>query len=508
MTSLPTFTLGWQLVDPGPAPVTRQIDNVPYSDDPAELVRLHEQWKQRCTTENERLQQRHESASVVWYPVPRASGHTVVPLFGGTQETWSAAVITVTSALVRSGYRMVRIANLSGLDVLSRFHRLCPSSTWTTHADVASPQGSTIDFFKATDANGLAGIIVDVLRSTPDAQGRIDAGRSKQVLVEVADQLDTPVTFDRLAHALAFALAGRAPVAGAFSTPERTRLVDFYTQQVSQRQHLRDALDRLKGDIGILRQFAPAGHRQTQRYGRGPLRAATIEVHGAGSRTEFEWGREIVAQQVARSLERPRPAGAAPDAFIVLGADDLPPQVLAGMLDAAHRHGHQLLLFFQRVTPRVDEVMGRGTTPHAVFFSLAHPDDREWAAGFLGREFEFVVNGYSLSEGGSKDWSKATTISSDRSVTRTKDFSRLFGGSVSRGFSNGHSESTTSGGGRNWTRTQNVQRSKEYVVEPEVFRDIPEHDMLVVDGRRVTHGCCEPSIRALPITSPTPIVLP
>ena len=56
--------------------------------------------------------------------------------------------------------------------------------------------------------------------------------------------------------------------------------------------------------------------------------------------------------------------------------------------------------------------------------------------------------------------------------------------------------------------TVSTQRVHEYLVEPEVFRDIPEETMLVVQGGTVTVGDCNPQLSRAPVTSQTPLVLP
>lgn len=503
MVDLPEFHLGWQLVDPGPPPRSRLLDQVPAERDPARLAAQHLQWVQACRADDTRLSAAHYASSVVWFPVLVSADHAVVPFYGGTAQTWQAAAATVTSALVMSGYERTRVVNLARHDGLGLLRQLSARNRrWSTIHGTVTASGSSVDPFMAATYGELANFAVDTLRMTADQQGRVDAGRTKQMLVDVAALLEpSHPTLGRLADAVSFAVSGAPPSGSVFSLNERAALTDYHAAVVRQRQGLADGLDRVERDLRVLKHFEGTPARAAATLGEGPDRVRLLEVGGTTTGYEFELGREVLARFVARAFSRP---SSRKEALVLLGADHLSSDLLDQLVGSALRYQHRLILFFERIRGAGESMMGAGGSPLAIFFALQHPDDREWAARFIGRDFKFVVNGYSFSEGSSTEWSSTSTISSSNSVTRTKDFSRLFGASISRALGSDMAQATGTSGGQNWGQQLTVNRVDEYIVAPETFRSIPDMNMLVIRGKEVTVADCNPAIRPLPITSPAP----
>jgi hypothetical protein len=494
----PPPAIGWHIRDPGPPPHSPLLDSVPWSDDRSQLLALHDQWRRDVEADSRRLAARHATAKI-WFPVVRPQNRPVVPFYGGSPSTWAAALGTVTSSLVATGYDRIRIVNLSRQDVLQRFlgaKRL----RWSGIGVAVSAAGSELDVFRSATVDDLAGLIVDVLRPTPDHQGRLEAGRDKQKLLEIAGLLETPKTLQRLSDAVGLALTGRSRSNSSFSTAEQTALLDYHVVQVKQRRQLADSLDRLQHDLSMLRQFERDPGRAGRTFGSGRRRVTALSVEATGSIADFEIGREILSRFVARQASRAAPPAAGPEAVLVMGADHLAPEVLNSLTGSAHRNGLQLLLFFERLTGPGEQLLGAAGSPYAVFLTLSNPDDAEKAAAFIGREYTFVVNGYSVADGSSEEWSTGRQVGTDQTTTRSWNFGQGFGSSVARGLSRSNSLTSTSGGGRSKTTTLSLGRVHEYVLEPEELMRLPDRAMLVIERDQATLAFCDPAIAALPVT--------
>jgi hypothetical protein len=324
----PPPAIGWHIRDPGPPPHSPLLDSVPWSDDRSQLLALHDQWRRDVEADSRRLAARHATAKI-WFPVVRPQNRPVVPFYGGSPSTWAAALGTVTSSLVATGYDRIRIVNLSRQDVLQRF----------------------------------------------------------------------------------------------------------------------------------------LGAKRLRWSGIG------VAVSAAG-----------------------------PEAVLVMGADHLAPEVLNSLTGSAHRNGLQLLLFFERLTGPGEQLLGAAGSPYAVFLTLSNPDDAEKAAAFIGREYTFVVNGYSVADGSSEEWSTGRQVGTDQTTTRSWNFGQGFGSSVARGLSRSNSLTSTSGGGRSKTTTLSLGRVHEYVLEPEELMRLPDRAMLVIERDQATLAFCDPAIAALPVT--------
>lgn len=502
----PSFHLGWQLIDPGPPPRTQSLEHIPTSDDPTELLRLHEAWRMQCEQEDQVLADQHTRSATVWFPVQRAKGFRVVPFFGGTPATWQAAVATLTQSLVRNGYSMIRIADLSrvgALDLLKDLMR-AHNPGWSALNTVVSPSGSSIDLFALPSAELLAATVVDVLRETADQQGLLDANSTKEVLLDLAALLDddTP-TLDRLADVCNLVLTGRPPSAGSFSSAERSRIQYFHQMEVRQRASLSTLLDNLERALGSLGRFGPATGNRAEIIGSGELRVRSFGLADTGTTTDLEMGRRLLSRFVARQYSRnPAPR---PEALILVGADHLSPDVLQRLVDSAQLGPRQLLLLFERISGLGERVLGSWGSTHAIFFRLGNEEDRRFASGFLGSSYRFVVSGYSLNVTETTAWNESRTFGSDRSLSLTKDFGTRLGGSLSLAISKSRGVTETTGGSTSSATTKNVTRVNEPILEPEIFRDIPDTTMLIVSRDQVVIADCNPRIRALPITSPTPV---
>jgi hypothetical protein len=494
----PPLAIGWHIQDPGPPPRSPLLDTVPWSNDRSQLPALHDRWRRAVEADNRRLAAGHAKAKI-WYPVVRPQNRPVVPFYGGSPATWAAAVGTITSSLVATGYARIRIINLSRHDILQRFFQ-ARRLHWSGISVMVSAAGSELDLFRSATVDDLAGLIVDVLRTTPDHQGRLDAGRDKQKLLEIAAMLGTPKTLERLSDAVGLALTGRARAGSSFTPAEQTALLDYHVVQVKQRRQLADSLDRLQHDLSMLRQFERDPARAGRVFGSGPRRVTGLAAEATASIADQELGRELLSRFVARQASRTASRTTGPEAVLVVGADHLAPEVLNSLTGSAHRNGLQLLLFFERLTGPGEQLLGAAGSPFAVFLTLPNPDDAQKAAAFIGHEYTFVVNGYSVADGSSEEWSTGRQVGTDQTTTRSWNYGQGFGSSVARGLSRSNSTTTTSGGGRSTTSTVSLGRVHEYVLEPEELMRLPDGAMLVIERDQAMLAFCDPAIAALPVT--------
>lgn len=209
------------------------------------------------------------------------------------------------------------------------------------------------------------------------------------------------------------------------------------------------------------------------------------------------------------------------DMLIVAGAELLSPEVLRDLTASAQRLDKQLVLLFSEDSDDAQRMLGHAGSGYAVFLRLANPNLAEAAARFLGKQYTFVVNGVSIADGRTREWSDSFGTTQSSTKTRgtsssstsgssggTLNFGRSFGTNVSRSFANGSSQTSTSGGGTNHTVTTNQGRVHEFVVEPEVFQRLDEFVMLVVVDNAVVLANCDYRIRKQPSTSAMPYPLP
>lgn len=496
--TLPAAYLGWQVVDPGPPPLSPLIDDVPNSPHPQQ----QSDWRRRVEADQAVLAERH-STQALWFPVMRPRQEYVVPFFGGTAATWQKALTTVTAALIRGTFSMVSAVDLSGLGVFEALHKFSakPATDWTTEADTVSSRGSSISVLEFGDIDDLTTVVADTV-AMADAQQALDAGVAKQTLLRVGRLLTPPVDVDRLADAVAMALTNTTPGGARFSKVEVDGIRKLHAE-VQRRPSFQQDLDRLERNLRSLGRFARNPARTAQRYGRGPVRVRTLTVESSSSAHEFHIARQIVATFVARTFSLPARTNG-PEALVLAGADGLPRHLLQGLVSSAQRHGKQLVLLFEHLDEDANRYLGAAGSKISVFFALPSRPEAERASEHLGREYKFVVNGSSYSESHSEQRSESHSVSCDQNTSKSLNFGRDFSRSITSGSSRGTSSGRDHSTGFTKTRVTETGRVHEYVIEPEQFQSLPDTTMLVVEDNRVTLADCDPSIRGRAVTATEP----
>jgi hypothetical protein len=497
--NLPVTHLGWQVVEPGAPPISPLIDDVPDTPDP----RMQLDWRRRVEAENATLAQRHGQRPL-WFPVERPRDERFVPFFGGRPSAWQAATATLTAALVRSGCARVSVVDLTRGDALATLHRASTHrrTPWRTEAGVVSSRGSTIDVMTFDDVDQLATVIADTVRMSGEPTAGLDAGSAKQALLKVGRALARKPSISELAHALQMVLTNARPAGASFTKSEETALRGLHGE-ISRRPSYVEEIDRLERNLGSLAAFTKDPGRSPRRLGSGELRVRTIEIERTGSAHEFLVAQQVIAHFLHRFFERPATTAGA-QALIVIGADAVPDHLLDSLIASAHRNGKLLLLLFEHLDDRTKRYLGAAGSKTAVFFALPNADEAEIAARHLGREYKFVVNGHSISESTSEQWSSTHTVSSDANTSNALSFGASFGRTITRGFSRGESAADLHGGGSGRDRGTTRGRVHEYVLEPEEFQRLPDTAMLVINDKDVTLADCNPAIRTSPSTATVP----
>jgi hypothetical protein len=506
---LPELCVGYQFRDPGSPPRSHILNLPPVPTKGRDLQQDMADWRSAVMQHEAQLATVH-STEPVWFPVYKAAHHHVVPVMGGTPSSWDSLITNLTIAAIDNQFDNVMIAKLSQWRVLESLRTIGKNATRANlRFDTVSASGSTSDLFTSPEPADLAGFIVDAIRVLSDAQGRRDSAREKADLVAVAALLDAPVSLAKLAAALDLALGALNPSTPSnLSKTEERKLRDFHHNVVSQRRQTADRLDGLHADLRELQGYGRSPRKVPLQLGSGPVRVRSLEIDSAQAIHEYETARGLVSSLVAHWFAKDSTQATRRDLLIVAGADKLATEVLESLKDSAQQLGKQLVLLFAEITQAARRSIGAGGGDYAVFMRLPNADDAEVASRQFGKEFTFVVNGISIAEGKTQEWSSAYGRTSTSGNSRTSNFGLGFGGSITRSFGYSNTDTETKGGGTSHVQTTNTSRVHEFRIEPEEFQHLEEHAMLVVEGKHVTYTSCDYRLRNGRNTSRQALALP
>jgi hypothetical protein len=509
------LVVGWHAVDIGDPPFSPLYDTPPVVRD-TDQAAAHRQWRSRVEADQRRIAAAH-GRQPVWYPVPVLGGGGVFPVCGGTSAMWGRLAASVALLSARAGVSRIRLANLTQASVFDDLHRLVlAGAPARLRRDVVSAGGSTLDLFGNTPLDVLAGLVVDVVRTSADAQGRRTATHDKRALIDIGKRLKAPVDLPRLQDAVAIALGDHSPGRGAtLSAQERRGLEDHHDYVVARRPQDQARLSDLAHDLDELSGYRHDPAHQPLRVGRAGPAVRTLEAEPGGGTQDYELARELLGRAMARAFAMPS-AGA--ELLLVVGADLLSREVLDFMTASAAMSGKNLVLVFCKITEPAERVLGSGGSGCAAFLRLPNHNDAKVAAEYIGREFTFVVNGFSIADGDTEQWNssraRSTGTSRGRTTTatgssgvagKTLNFGHNFGTTVTESFSSNDTHTTSTGGSRQRTHTTTVGRTHDYVLQPETFQRLDDDLMLVVDHRTAVLVNCDPAILGSPRVSPTPL---
>ncbi|MDX8049630.1 hypothetical protein SK571_09595 [Lentzea sp. BCCO 10_0798] len=503
------IVLGWQAVDHGDAPISPLFDQPPSATgiDPARANAL---WRSKVEADQLQLARRHHSRPS-WYPIVAWDDVHVLPVFGGTPALWSSLLVT----FAMSSPGRVRMVDLTQSDLFEPVRRA--RGVPDVRSDVLSARGSTVDVFGRRTPEELASLVTDVLRPAAGGHGRNDALRARQELARIQKMLDVPNDLATLRDAIALLLGHpQRSITTTFDRREETELRDYRTDVVTGNQHVAARLNDLHGDLDGLLAYARDPARTVKTSGGGPFRVRTYEVERGGSTQDAELARELLSRTAMLAFSAPHPQ---PDLLVVAGAEELAPEVLDALTSTAQRRGKQLVLLWGRVPQEAQKVIGHGGVDSSLWARLPNRQDAEVAAKQFGKEFTFVVNGFSLSVNETDQWNESqsktvgvttgTTSSSGTSSSAglkgALSFGRNFGNSVSTSLSVSNASVRGTGGSAGVTNTQNWGRVHEDVVPPETFQRLDDGIALYRDGCTAMIAVCDPAIASSGRASATPL---
>ncbi len=506
MTVLPDLPVGWEACEPGPPPRSVLLDNPPIPSRSVDPVLAHQKWRTQVERDEHRLGQEH-SLQPVWYPIHKPARHRVVPVMGGTPTTWDAMLASLLVAASDSGFDRIQIANLSQWPVLMSVRAIAHKARrMAVRFDSVSSAGSTVDLFRNRDLAELASFLVDVGRVLSDREGMRDAARDKADLLAVGQLLDLPVTLARLILAIDTALGSiGARATTDLTSDEERRLRDYHLNVVSKRPQTADRLDGLFADLRELARYQATREQEHERFGPGQVKARVYDVDATHGIHETEMGREILARALARQFAR---SSTTLDFLAIAGAEKLAPEVLNSLIGSAQHLSKQLVLLFSEITPLAQRTLGAGGSDFAIFLRLPNSEDAEIAARHFGREFTFVVNGFSIAEGHTNDWGSGTSDTNSSTTTRGSSFGSSFARSVSKSLGSSTGTSTTRNTGQSLTTTTSTGKVHEFVIQPEEFQHLDEFSMLAVEGKRAILASCDYRLRNNRNTSKARLVHP
>lgn len=509
------MTLGWHPIDPGPAPRSVLLDAPPSSASP-DPTAAYLQWRSAVEADETRLEVQQRSGPL-WAPVPLSGSVHVIPTFGGTPAAIENVVTTLLTSGLECGISMCRVVNLSGWNLSTSLRDQMRSARRNKALfEVVGSRGSTVNLFGNPDPSELIALLIDALRLSAERSAGRQSQQERQELERIIRMLSGQVSLDRIIDAVDVAL-GASGTSSALSVDETRDLQDYFATVVAQRRATQDRLSDLHVDLQVLQGFGKAPGRSADALGNGRTSVRWYDVASGSSTAEVELGRELLSRAVLQTYAKPTGG----ELLVVIGAERLAEEVRDEMVNASQRNRKRLALFYTQINDAAKRMLGHAGSTLALFLGMPNADDANVAAEFIGREYKFVINGISIAEGKTEDWSRTSGTSSSSSTSRGTsttrnhghsggafNFSRSVGTSVSKSFEQGTSTSTTAGGSTSTTTTSSAGRVHEFVVEPEAFQRMPEDTMMIVGQGTVSIVSSDNGLRRSKQTSKQPLVVP
>jgi hypothetical protein len=493
-------------------------------------------WQARRTAYD---QQKH------WYAVSLGRDVDRIDVAGGTLAGWSAlltmiglprlqaggevTVVDLTDGPV--GHDLLAVARQAGLDPL----------VWVLPDDLPR-----LDLGAGLDPAALADLLTQVASGPADDQHPAGTRfRDHAILDRILGVLGGRPTVAQVSAALR--------VLGHIGDPREDAQRGLLTAR--QIDKLTTMFGRGADQLVVERAWALESQlRALDEVGTGPApdTRSRLRVVAAG-RAAGAAGHPVLGNYVAAALtqvvRQSPPAEPWRHTVVLLGAEQLPDEILDGLADACETTGTGLVLAYRSIPAPVRDRLGRG---HAVvaFMRLGNAADAKAASEQIGTEHRFVLAqltdtvgtsvgdttgdsytstlGTSESQSSSSSVSRTTGRSRGRGASRSsflpldpgtssrsRDHSESSGSSDSESITAGISESTAWGVSTSRavtdsdSRARTVQRSREFLVEPHELQQLPPSAMIVTysgpDGRRVVVADANPGIFGLPTATLRPL---
>ncbi|WP_152360655.1 hypothetical protein [Microlunatus speluncae] len=480
-------------------------------------------WEQ---TERVRVDQLPEWGAATTPPETRR-----LDIFGGNLWAWQAFLTVYgTSALAQHPVIML---DLSREIVSEELARTADAAGVPVDAQLLPDQLTTTTLLSDLSGTQIVDAVIESMYADDDASSRSERTIDHRFLTAIADQLGDTFTLARLAAGLR-ALMDQSDVDGVLSAKEQNHLADELFS-VDLRRHSADRLQRLESYLQPLQRLGSQG--VDSRPGYLTCMALASDANNVHSEFLTDLLVQWLTHRIVGDYYLTKPE------VIIVGADSIKLRHLERLSDACERRGIRITMMFRNLRGDAENFIGRGL---AGFMRLGNATEAGRAADHIGREHKFVVSqltatlggnethttgdssgsavaegiNVSTSAGWTKNWTKGrnatfrdgewgpTDTSKNKSFGRTesettsegKNFSETRNWSVTRSFAEG----------TNWTNANTNQRVQEYVVEPVVLQNLPDHLMLVVEPQRGRQANLvpvefDPAIVTLPGVSMEPL---
>lgn len=469
----------------------------------ADMVAAHHRWRAAVEADEDRMLQASFSGPL-WHAIPLPDDVHVIPVYGGTESAIEQVVTTLVTSGLEAGMANSRIVNLSGWSLTKSLKKqMSTAKKNRAQFERIGPRGSTVNLFGNPNTSGLIALLVDALRISADRGAGRQTQQERQELGGVVRQLRGQITLHRIIDAVDVAL-GSTTTPVSLTVDEVRDLRDYFAGTVSQRRATADRLTDLHVDLQVLRSFGQDPSRSPEVAGAGKLTIRWFDVEPGNSADESELGRQLAARAVLQTFS----LQSTDELLVIVGAERLSDEVRDEMVSASQRLGKRLALLYTQINDAGQRLLGYAGSSVAIFLKMPNPNDATVASEYLGREYKFVVNGISIAEGQTEDWSNAygTSASQGRSSSTTSsrssgfgggafDFNRTVGSSVTRSFERGTSQTRSQGGSSSSTKTTSTGRVQEYVIEPDVFQKMPDDLMMIIGKDTVLVASNQNSIR-------------
>ncbi|ASW53280.1 hypothetical protein CIK06_02410 [Plantactinospora sp. KBS50] len=482
-------------------------------------------WQQRReafqSAELERI-----DAMVEWGAARTADGNRRLDIIGGTLWGWEAFLTVFGSSMVGTRGALT-VLDLSGESVCAELVRLSSVVGAGVELQRLPTDMADSDLLVGLDRHQLVDALVESMYGDSPGGNRADRAMDNRVLTAICDVIGHDLTFARLSAAL-HTVMGEPGIRSELTEDERLRLADDLFSDEYRRQahgHLR----RLDSYIYPLRELGSRATAGTN----GFVSCITLDSDGRNVRSELLV--DLVVQWATRRMLAADP----PRTLIIASADDLQRRHVERLSDICERRDIRLVLLFRHLRDASAHLLGGGAVG---FMRLGNHEEAARAADFIGRQHKFVVSQLTCTLGGSEShgetetegWAETESLNIGKVTSTFSNWGRggsssdgaehsSHGSNWSRGGGSSESHSRTQGWsttrnwsmasnrteGTNWSNAVGQQRVYEYSVEPTTLQHLPDHVLLLVQGRpgQVTQLPveCDPSIITLPRASHEPL---
>ncbi len=471
----------------------------------AEFQRVHRDWEQSVASWDARERDRVARADR-WFPLSVRSAPHRVDVFGGTPDDWAALLAVMGASLLRAGRPML-IADMSENDVAAPLSAIARSQRLPVLRQSLPGQLDQAQLLGDLSPQEIAELVSEALatlRTGDDVSLRM---LDSDLLKGIAERLDAPVTFARLA-------AGLRVVQGSYDTAagpsqlggqELQRLADYMdTVGRSERtqgevQFLRTALDLLLGSPGPDPEACPG-----QLWTDGGLTLLVSEDHQVRRRDLVD---RLIAQALLHHLrrrpDRNRTGNAA--VLVLAGADHLGQPTLEALARQAKNAGIRLILLIEHLRGDLQQLLG-GSDSASLIMRLGNAQEAAAAAEYIGRGHSFTLTQLSRQTGASTTTGSSTSqgTSTSHSTSNGRSGGRAGGGwnqSVSDAEGTSTQQGTSESFSTSFTDGETVSRVYEFTVEPTKIQSLPANAFILVESmsgtRRVLAGSCDPLVVTL-----------